>query len=81
MQNEIADLRAHLQVEQEEGHRTFLENVELKKQLQKGKEMVQKMSEKNLALEVKVQNLYQEIHLLTQELIEATELREVEKIQ
>ena len=81
MQNEIADLRAHLQVEQEEGHRTFLENVELKKQLQKEKEMVQKLSEKNLALEVKVQNLYQEIHLLTQELNEARELREVEKIQ
>ena len=43
--------------------------------------MVQKLSEKNLALEVKVQNLYQEIHLLTQELNEARELREVEKIQ
>ena len=81
MQNEMADLRAHLQVEQEVGHRTFMENTELKEQLQKEKEMVQKLSEKNLALEVKVQNLYQEIHLLTQELNEARELREVEKIQ
>ena len=81
MQNEIADLRVHLQVEQEEGHRTFLENVGLKKQLQKVKEMVQKLSEKNLALEVKVQNLYQEIHLLTLEPNEARELREMEKIQ
>ena len=81
MQNEIADLRAHLQVEQEGGHRTFQENMVLKKQLQKEKEMVQKLTEKNLDLEVKVQNLYQEIHLLTQELNEARELREVEKIQ
>ena len=33
MHNEIADLRAHLQVEQEEGHMTFMENMELKEQL------------------------------------------------
>ena len=71
MQNELADLRVHLQVEQEVGHRTFMDNVELKEQLQKEKGMVQKQSEKNLALEVKVQNLYQEIHLLTQKLDEA----------
>ena len=42
--------------------------------------MVQKLSEKKLSLEVKVQSLYQEI-LLTQELNEARELREVVKIQ
>ena len=43
--------------------------------------MVQKLSEKNLALEAQVQNLDQEVHLLTQELTEAREVREVEKIQ
>ena len=43
--------------------------------------MIQKLSEKNRALEVKVQSLYQDIHLLTQELNEARELRDVEKIK
>ena len=74
-------MRAHLQVEQEEGHRIFLENMELQEQLQKEKEMVQKLCERNLALEAKLQNLYQESHLLTQDLNEARKLRDVEKIQ